>query len=86
MFGIEDLDRLTKFPEIFVNKIMPDFDFGAVTCWYEKMFNRTYLEEPTMEKLNKNYYLSLPHVRFCFHYRSSAPVKFFGRKVESKAV
>uniref|UniRef100_A0A914DNM5 Uncharacterized protein n=1 Tax=Acrobeloides nanus TaxID=290746 RepID=A0A914DNM5_9BILA len=64
MFGIEDLDRLTKSTELFVNKIMPEFDFGAVICWYEKMFNRTYLEEPTAEKLDKNYYLSLPHVRF----------------------
>uniref|UniRef100_A0A914CWQ3 Sulfotransferase n=1 Tax=Acrobeloides nanus TaxID=290746 RepID=A0A914CWQ3_9BILA len=64
MFGIEDLDRFTKFPELFMNKIMPEFDFGAATCWYEKMFNRTYLEEPTVEKLNKSYYLSLPHVRF----------------------
>jgi hypothetical protein len=62
MFGIEDLDRITKFPEIFMNKIMPDFDFGAVTCWYEKMFNRTYLEVPTSEKLNEAYYFSLPHV------------------------
>uniref|UniRef100_A0A914DE79 Uncharacterized protein n=1 Tax=Acrobeloides nanus TaxID=290746 RepID=A0A914DE79_9BILA len=47
-----------------MNKIMPDFDFGAVTCWYEKMFNRTYLEVPTAEKLDKTYYLSLPYVRF----------------------
>lgn len=62
MFGVEDLDRLPHFPEIFMNKILPEFDFGALTCWYEKLFNRTYLEEPTSENLDKNYYLSLPYV------------------------
>jgi hypothetical protein len=41
---------------------MPTFDFGALTCWYERLFNRTYLEEPTAEKLDKNVYLSLRHV------------------------
>uniref|UniRef100_A0A914DVV9 Uncharacterized protein n=1 Tax=Acrobeloides nanus TaxID=290746 RepID=A0A914DVV9_9BILA len=64
IFGVEDLERLTKIPALFVNKLMPTFDFGALTCWYERLFNRTYLEDPTAEKLDKDFYLSLRHVRF----------------------
>uniref|UniRef100_A0A914D174 Uncharacterized protein n=1 Tax=Acrobeloides nanus TaxID=290746 RepID=A0A914D174_9BILA len=44
--------------------MMPDYDFGAMVCWYEHMFNRTHVEPPNSKNLNPDYYLSMPHVRF----------------------
>uniref|UniRef100_A0A914ENK6 Uncharacterized protein n=1 Tax=Acrobeloides nanus TaxID=290746 RepID=A0A914ENK6_9BILA len=61
IFGLEDLHRLTTLPHLFVNKMMPDYDFGAMVCWYEHMFNRTHVEPPNSKNLNPDYYLSMPH-------------------------
>jgi hypothetical protein len=63
IYGVEDLvDHVSKFPHLFVNKIMPDFDMAAVTCWYERLFNRTYVYPPSTERLDPNFYLNLAHV------------------------
>ncbi|KAH7695828.1 hypothetical protein AAVH_37108 [Aphelenchoides avenae] len=43
---------------------MPSFDFGAVDCWYETLFNRTYVEPRSLQRLDANAYLSLVHVRY----------------------
>lgn len=64
IFGIEDLHRLARLPHFFVNKMMPEHDFGAIVCWYEYMFNMSYLEPQTSKNLNMDYYLSMPHVRY----------------------
>ncbi|KAI6208501.1 Beta-1,3-galactosyl-O-glycosyl-glycoprotein beta-1,6-N-acetylglucosaminyltransferase 3 [Aphelenchoides besseyi] len=65
IFGVEDLkDHIAKFPKLFVNKVMPEFDWAAVVCWYEKLFNRSHIEPPTTSRLNPAYYLNLAHVRY----------------------
>ena len=66
VLGIEDIPRLRNFPQLFINKMMPEYDFGAITCWYEYMFNRSHLDTPMSSRINPLLYLSLPHVRF--HY------------------
>lgn len=63
MYGIEDLvEHISTFPHLFVNKIMPEFDFAAAVCWYERLFNRSYVEPATTERLDPNFYLNLAHV------------------------
>ena len=63
---MEDLTRLVGLPHLFINKMVPQSDFGAITCWYEYMHNRTYLHSPSSKNLDKKFYLSLPHIKF--HY------------------
>ncbi|KAF7633656.1 hypothetical protein Mgra_00006964 [Meloidogyne graminicola] len=42
MLGIEDLaPTVTKIKHLFVNKMMPSIDFGAIYCWHEEMRRRT---------------------------------------------
>ncbi|KAK0423981.1 hypothetical protein QR680_008444 [Steinernema hermaphroditum] len=60
--GVEDLHRLSRWPYLYVNKMMPEFDFGAIFCWAELLFNRTYMH-PEDNHLNPEFYLSLPSVR-----------------------
>uniref|UniRef100_A0A914EAE4 Uncharacterized protein n=1 Tax=Acrobeloides nanus TaxID=290746 RepID=A0A914EAE4_9BILA len=44
--------------------MMPSFDFVAIACWHERLYNRSYLNAPAKYNLNPNYFLNLPHVRF----------------------
>lgn len=62
VFGIEDLWRLADRPELFVNKMMPSFDYGAAACWLEQLHNRTHFEGYNW--VFDEYYLTLPHVRY----------------------
>lgn len=62
MFGIEDLRRLAARPELFVNKMMPSFDYGAAACWLEELYNRTHFERSN--RVFDEYYTTLPHVRY----------------------
>lgn len=66
ILGIEDIHRLVDLPHLFINKMMPEHDFGAITCWYEYLHNRTYLGHRSSNNLNEDFYLSLPHIRY--HY------------------
>jgi len=63
IFGLEDLHRLTKRHELFLNKMMPSFDYGAVNCWMEYMYNRTHYGE-TRAALDLDFYANLPNVRY----------------------
>ena len=74
MFGIEDLPgRLSNLPHLFANKLMPEFDFGAVECWYESMFNRSHVKGyDKFDLLNATLYKNMPNVildfiRFLFY-------------------
>jgi len=62
---MEDLNRLRQRPELFANKFMPAFDYGALSCWLEHIYNRTHFgsRSPTLE-LDLDYYADLPHVRY----------------------
>lgn len=57
--------KLAVWPHLFANKFQPDFDFGAIACWYEAMHNRTHNPveaELAMASLNRELYEDLPHV------------------------
>ncbi len=64
LLGVEDLaaGKLLRLPHLFVNKFMPEFDFGAVVCWYEWMHRRR--TEGAGLELSEDYYRTLPHARF----------------------
>uniref|UniRef100_A0A914HTU1 Uncharacterized protein n=1 Tax=Globodera rostochiensis TaxID=31243 RepID=A0A914HTU1_GLORO len=64
---MEDLaDKMAVWPHLFANKLMPQFDFGALLCWWEKMHQRAYIEtrQRSLSRLNSAFYADLPHVRF----------------------
>lgn len=63
VLGTEDLPSISQYHHILVNKMMPTFDYGAVACVSELMFNRTYLSQDD-HPLNMKYYENLPTVRF----------------------
>lgn len=62
IYGVEDYSRLIKLRHLFVNKLMPSFDYGAAMCLLENVYNRTYFgnDNPLFE----DYYATLPHVRY----------------------
>lgn len=63
IFGVEDLKpNLLKLPQLYVNKLMPSVDFGAITCWLELLFNRTHHDSASLSRLNRTFYESQPHV------------------------
>ncbi|CAD5233210.1 unnamed protein product [Bursaphelenchus xylophilus] len=65
IFGIEDLAHILKpAPHLVVNKLMPDFDFNAVVCQLEALYNRTFLGQEIKPPLNMRHYQALPHVIF----------------------
>lgn len=57
---------MTTLNQLFVNKLMPDFDYGAVVCWAENIYNRTHFPSlySNYHKLDDKYYSMLPHVRY----------------------
>ncbi|EPB72183.1 Core-2/I-Branching enzyme [Ancylostoma ceylanicum] len=59
--GVEHLPGLSGAPQIMVNKALPDFDYGAIECVHELLFNRTFLGQVD-KPLNASHYLSLGHV------------------------
>uniref|UniRef100_A0A915ECL4 Uncharacterized protein n=1 Tax=Ditylenchus dipsaci TaxID=166011 RepID=A0A915ECL4_9BILA len=64
IFGVEDLLMLTKQKMLFANKMMLSFDFGAITCWLEHIYNRTYSGHMHPSTLDTNFYKQLPVVRY----------------------
>ncbi|KAI6212706.1 hypothetical protein M3Y94_00060200 [Aphelenchoides besseyi] len=63
IFSVEQLKMLSTVPQLFGNKIMPSYDFGAAVCWYEELSRRTHVDRG-LHRLNSEVYLNLPHVRF----------------------
>ncbi|KAI1728314.1 core-2/I-Branching enzyme domain-containing protein [Ditylenchus destructor] len=64
VFGVEDLSlNLRDSVYLFANKLMPEFDFGAISCWHETIFNRTQLDRGT-HRLKPEVYKQLPTVRY----------------------
>ncbi|KAK6032565.1 hypothetical protein OSTOST_01254, partial [Ostertagia ostertagi] len=43
VYGVEDFVWLAKHPKLLANKMMPSFDYGAIDCMHELIYNRTYL-------------------------------------------
>ncbi|KAK0403578.1 hypothetical protein QR680_017006 [Steinernema hermaphroditum] len=41
VFGTEDLSEVAKAPQLFLNKMLPEFDFLAISCLAELVHNRS---------------------------------------------
>jgi len=64
IFGIEDLAPLfMKSKDLYINKLLPEFDFGAIRCWYEELQNRAN-NDRGLHRLNATFYQQLPQVRY----------------------
>ncbi|VDO69304.1 unnamed protein product [Heligmosomoides polygyrus] len=62
ILGLEDLQLLSKYPNVMANKVMlPDFDYGAIDCIHEVIFNRTFLGQVD-HPLNLNYYRNMANL------------------------
>uniref|UniRef100_A0AC34Q2C1 Uncharacterized protein n=1 Tax=Panagrolaimus sp. JU765 TaxID=591449 RepID=A0AC34Q2C1_9BILA len=59
VFGMEDLLRMRLKYFLFANKMAQDYDFGAVDCMAEKIFNLTY-REPYKQYYDYEFYEELP--------------------------
>ncbi|KAI6180307.1 hypothetical protein M3Y98_00706000 [Aphelenchoides besseyi] len=65
VMGVEDLSRtIAPLKQIFVNKFLPTFDFGAAVCWYERIFERTHGLREVSDQLDESFYRRLPHARY----------------------
>uniref|UniRef100_A0A914N7U0 Uncharacterized protein n=1 Tax=Meloidogyne incognita TaxID=6306 RepID=A0A914N7U0_MELIC len=66
VFGIDDLwHNFHNLKYLFVNKMMPKYDFGAIICWHEEMRRRNILES-RLKKLNSTIYQNWPQASFFF--------------------
>ncbi|KAI1715109.1 core-2/I-Branching enzyme domain-containing protein [Ditylenchus destructor] len=74
IFGVEDLSlRFKNSTYLFANKVLPEFDVGAINCWHEELFNRTYFKRGK-HRLHKNVYTQLPLVRYHAEKRKNGSV------------
>ncbi|GMS99039.1 hypothetical protein PENTCL1PPCAC_21214, partial [Pristionchus entomophagus] len=62
IFGVEDLPYLAGVHHIMVNKLMPDVDYGAISCIGELLYNRTHYALDD-HPLDLGIYENLPSVR-----------------------
>ncbi|VDM46608.1 unnamed protein product [Toxocara canis] len=62
IFGIEDLQMLMNQDRLIANKMLPEFDYSAFSCWMQILFNLTH--GMMQRRLNLDLYARLPHVRF----------------------
>ncbi|KAL7070691.1 hypothetical protein ACQ4LE_010111 [Meloidogyne hapla] len=60
VFGLEDLttENLFNLPHLFINKMMPQYDFGVIKCWHKKLIERQKINSE--RKLNLKYYENWP--------------------------
>ncbi|KAI1710202.1 core-2/I-Branching enzyme domain-containing protein [Ditylenchus destructor] len=64
VLGIEDLPYDFKNSNyLFVNKLMPGFDFGAIKCWFDELHYRTTVDRG-LHRLDSTIYKQLPQVRY----------------------
>lgn len=61
LLGVEDLPSIATFPNLMFNKMMPDFDYGAVDCIGELIFNRT-VHRRVDHILETSYYANMVNV------------------------
>ncbi|KAL3084779.1 hypothetical protein niasHT_031664 [Heterodera trifolii] len=65
VFGLEDLlgpsSEMDRLPHLFVNKLMPGFDFDAVLCWHQRMRQR---RRSGRTELDMAFYMDWPQVRY----------------------
>ncbi|KAF8367207.1 hypothetical protein PRIPAC_85036, partial [Pristionchus pacificus] len=62
IFGVEDLPYIAGVHHLMVNKLMPDVDYGAISCIGELLYNRTHYALDD-HPLDLGIYENLPGVR-----------------------
>ncbi|KAE9554780.1 hypothetical protein FO519_001977 [Halicephalobus sp. NKZ332] len=62
VFGAEDLPNLIHLYHLYVNKLLSNFDFAAVTCLLEHVYNQTYFPIGN-HSLDLKKYSQLPHIK-----------------------
>jgi len=75
VFGLEDLtsENIFNIPHLFINKMMPGYDFGVIKCWHKKLKERQKIKSE--RKLNLEYYKNWPQVSSFFNFKKLK--KFF---------
>ncbi|KAI6226108.1 hypothetical protein M3Y99_01327100 [Aphelenchoides fujianensis] len=63
VFGAEHLPELLAAPQLFANKFVPAFDFGAAVCWLAELHRRQHADRG-LYRLRPAFYLERPQVRF----------------------
>jgi len=64
VLGVENVALLlNQSHSLFFNKAIPDFDFGAIHCWHEALYNRTHFNRGN-HRLTPYVYKRLPQVRY----------------------
>ncbi|CAD5223446.1 unnamed protein product [Bursaphelenchus okinawaensis] len=65
IYGVEDIaTNLGNSVFINGNKMLNSFDFNAVVCWMEVLYNRTFVNPPTIKRLKKKEYDNWLTVRY----------------------
>lgn len=63
IFGMSDITRwLMTVPQLTVNKMMPEVDFNAISCWHEYMYNQQHFNRNSY--VDVDYYANLPYVEW----------------------
>uniref|UniRef100_A0A0N5BIF9 Uncharacterized protein n=1 Tax=Strongyloides papillosus TaxID=174720 RepID=A0A0N5BIF9_STREA len=60
--GMEDFYKLNYYPHLFINKLMVEYDAGAVKCWSEILWNKRYGN--WSNDIYEEYYRGTPHVKW----------------------
>ncbi|CAB3411061.1 unnamed protein product [Caenorhabditis bovis] len=70
VLGVEDLPTVARYPNLMFNKMMPSFDYAAIDCVGELLYNRTVLKQNDIP-LDKNYYENMVNV--VYHMNKNTP-------------
>uniref|UniRef100_A0AC34GYC6 Nucleotide-diphospho-sugar transferase domain-containing protein n=1 Tax=Panagrolaimus sp. ES5 TaxID=591445 RepID=A0AC34GYC6_9BILA len=85
IFGIEDLKNLDNMHHLYVNKLMGEFDFAAVQCMAERVYNRTYFSQNySINNFDDSVYRNLPHVRYHYRKKTGLSIENFNCTRSSK--
>ncbi|CAD6194440.1 unnamed protein product [Caenorhabditis auriculariae] len=63
LLGVEDLPTIAGLPNVMINKMMPDFDYAAVDCLNELLYNRTVFKQND-HPLETSYYENMVNVLY----------------------
>ncbi|KHN72286.1 N-acetyllactosaminide beta-1,6-N-acetylglucosaminyl-transferase, isoform C [Toxocara canis] len=63
VFGLEDLKTLSSSRYLFANKMLPQNDYFAISCWAKRLYNRTHYNHND-RSIDVTFYSRLASVRF----------------------
>ncbi|VDK48353.1 unnamed protein product [Anisakis simplex] len=64
ILGVADLADLDSSRFLFANKMMPEMDYSAISCWAQRLLNRSRTQERDESLFDSHYYSHLAVVRF----------------------